>query len=78
MKDKVLDILVNISGVEEVKDDLDLDLFENGILDSLGVIELLLAIEDEFSVKIEPTEVERDEISTPNKIIEYLSKKVNE
>lgn len=75
MEEKVFDILVEICGVEDVREDSDINLFDNGLLDSLGVIELLLAIEEKLGIKIEPTEIEREEIETPKKIVEYLSKR---
>lgn len=75
MEEKILDILETITGVDEVKEDRDINLFENGLIDSLGVIELLVQIEEKLGIVIEPTEVEREQIETPNKLIEYLSKR---
>jgi D-alanine--poly(phosphoribitol) ligase subunit 2 len=73
MEEKVLDILISICGVDEVKQDRDIDLFETGLLDSLGIIELLVQIEEKLGIVIEPTEVEREDINTPNKLIDYLA-----
>jgi D-alanine--poly(phosphoribitol) ligase subunit 2 len=73
MEEKILDILESICGVDEVREDKDLDLFDSGLLDSLATIELLIALEEKLGVKIEPTEVQREDIDTPNKIIEYVS-----
>ena len=39
------------------------------ILDSLGAIELLVALQDNFGVSIAPTELEREEMTTVNLII---------
>ena len=39
------------------------------MLDSLGAIELLVSIKEEFGVSIAPTELEREEMNTVNKII---------
>lgn len=72
MEQKILDILVGLCGTDEVIEDRDIDLFENGLLDSLGTIELLLQLEEKLGVKIQPTELQREDISTPNKIIKYL------
>lgn len=73
MNEKILEILEEICGTDEVRNDLDIDLYESGLLDSLGTIELLIKIEEELGIKIEPTEIEREQIQTPNKIIKYLS-----
>lgn len=72
MKEEVLKILEEICGDEVVREELDLNLFDAGLLDSLGVIELLIKLEQEMNIVIEPTEVNREEIDTPNKLISYL------
>ncbi|MDS1003607.1 D-alanine--poly(phosphoribitol) ligase subunit DltC [Clostridium sporogenes] len=76
MEQKILDILVDVCGDEEVIEDKDVNLFDSGLLDSLGVIELLLQIEEVLNVKIQPTEITREDIQTPNKVIELISKRV--
>ncbi|KOR26074.1 D-alanine--poly(phosphoribitol) ligase subunit DltC [Clostridium sp. FAM 1755] len=76
MEQKILDILVDVCGDEEVIEDKDVNLFDSGLLDSLGVIELLLQIEEVLNVKIQPTEITRQDIQTPNKVIELISKRI--
>ncbi len=66
---QIIDLVVEISGEDEVADDLDMDLFEEDILDSMAAIELLVALKDNFGVSIAPTELEREEMNTVNKII---------
>lgn len=73
MEEKVLDILETISGTDEVKHSRDINLFEEGILDSLGFIELLIELEEKLGVKIDPTEVDRGDIETPNKLVNYIN-----
>jgi len=75
MENKVLDILEEICGTDEVRLDRDVKLFDTGILDSLGFTEFLIEIEEQLGIEIAPTEVLREEVDTPNKIIEYLSKR---
>lgn len=75
MEEKVLAILEELCGTDEVRNDKNLNLFETGILDSLGVIELLIKIEENFGIKLQPTEVQRTDIDTPQKIIDYLKKR---
>ena len=69
MEEKILDILENICEDDAFREDFDMDLFESDLLDSLGFAELLVTIEDEFGIVISPSEVERDDLSTVNKII---------
>lgn len=69
LDEQIIDLVVEISGEDEAADDLDMDLFEEDILDSMAAIELLVALKDTFGVSIAPTELEREEMNTVNKII---------
>ncbi|MDF0479611.1 D-alanine--poly(phosphoribitol) ligase subunit DltC [Vagococcus sp. PNs007] len=69
LQETVLDILEELTGTEEVKDNLELDLFEEGLLDSLGTVQLLVEIEGQCGVTIPVADFERDEWATPQKII---------
>lgn len=73
---KIIDLVVEISGEEEVAEDLDLDLFEEDFFDSMAAIELLAALEEEFGVSIAPTELDREEMNTVNKIIARVSERL--
>lgn len=75
MKEKILDIIVELCEDEEVRENLDMDLFEEGLLDSLAFAELLFAAEEEFGVIIAPSEIERSDINTANKIISLISER---
>ena len=72
LEEKMLDILEEVCGDDEVRTNRDEDLFALGLLDSMGAIELLVDIEDVFGVHIAPTEVERDEMNTVNLIIHQV------
>ena len=73
MQEKLIDILERICEDEVVREDLDLDLFEAGLLDSLGFTELLVDIEDTFGIVISP--LEREEMATANKILALLAER---
>lgn len=76
VEEKMLDMLEEVCGDEEVRDHRDEDLFGLGFLDSMAAVELLVDIEDEFGVSIAPTEVEREEMNTVNLIIEQVEKRL--
>ena len=78
MKEKILDILVELCEDDEVRNNLDMDLFEEGLLDSLAFAELLFEVEESFGVIIAPSEIERSDINTANKIISLISERVRE
>lgn len=73
---KVLDLLEDVSGDPSVRDHLDEDLFDLGFLDSMAAIEFLVSLEDEMGVSIAPTEVDRSEMNTANKIVAQVAKRL--
>ena len=75
MEEKVLDLLEEICEDDIVREEKDLDLFEEDILDSLGFAELLAMLEEELGVVIAPSEVVRDHVNTANKIIALVKAK---
>lgn len=75
MDDRILEVLEKVCGDDDVKTDRDINLFESGLLDSLGLIELLIELDKKLNIKIEPTEIDRSDIETPGKLIEFISKR---
>ena len=50
LKDEILDIIADVCEEDDVREDLSLDLFEEGLLDSLGVAQLLMELEDKLGI----------------------------
>lgn len=73
MQETVLDILEEICEDSVVRQDLDMDLFESDLMDSLGFAEMLVSIEDQLGIVIAPSEVAREDIKTPNKILALVA-----
>ena len=69
VEERMLELIEEICDDEIIREERDVDLFEEGLLDSMAAIELLVAIETEFGVTIAPTAVEREEMNSVNKII---------
>ena len=76
MRDKLLDIIENICGDEIVKENPDINLLEEDLIDSLDYVRLLLDIQDEYGVVLSPSEFTREQMDTPNKIIETVSARI--
>ena len=72
MEEKVLDLLEEICEDDVVREDLDINLFEEDLMDSLAFTELQVGIEENFGIVISPSEVERNDVETPNKIIALI------
>ncbi|MGI5904711.1 MAG: D-alanine--poly(phosphoribitol) ligase subunit 2 [Candidatus Pararuminococcus gallinarum] len=69
---KIIDILCDICGAQPEEIDGDLDLFEEGLLDSFGVIQLVLALEEAFGVTLEIGDIPREKLATPRKIASLI------
>ena len=72
---KLTDLLVDELGIE--RDDITADAkFEEDLdVDSLGVVELLMALEDNFGVKIPDEEAEQ--ITTVGEAVDLVESKLN-
>lgn len=76
MEEKVLEILYEACDDRVIYTDENVDLFETGLLDSMGFIELLITLEEEFDIEISPTEIRKDELNTPRRLIAFLKSKL--
>ena len=76
-KNRIFDIIEEISEDDSFREDLDADLLDLGILDSLGMVTLIIALEKNFSIKLPITEINVEDVNTPNKIIKLVEGKVN-
>ncbi len=75
MEEKILTILEEICDDPAVREERDLNLYEEDLLDSLGFVELLVRIDEECGVVISPSEVGREDVNTVNKIIALVESK---
>ncbi len=76
VEEKVSALISQVCDTDEVLADPDLDLFEAGLIDSMGFVELLFGLEQEFGIQVPPTEIERDDVSTVNKILAFVNEKL--
>ena len=72
MEEKILEILAEVCEDDVVKEDLDISFFDNDLLDSLSFVELLVEFEEKLNIVVSPSEVTREDMDTPNKIINLL------
>ena len=68
IKSQVIEIIDELF-MEDVSDMMDEDLFDAGVLDSMGTVELIVEIENRFDIRVPVTEFGRDDWNTANKII---------
>jgi acyl carrier protein len=72
----VYDVFRDVLGVR-VPDD-DTDVIATGLLDSLGVAELLLTLEERFDVTIDMASLDLDDIRSVRSIVALLTRLVDE
>ncbi len=75
IESKLVDLLVEELGIEREKISMDAKFEEDLEVDSLGVVELLMALEDNFGVKIPDEEAEQ--IGTVGEAVDLVEKKLN-
>lgn len=77
LSEQALRMLVEVTGIDQVRMSLDLPLYEHQIMDSMKTVELMLLIEEELGLKISPAEFERESWSTPRRIIADLERRLH-
>lgn len=71
-KELALEILENVCETDEVREDLDMDLFEAGLIDSLSSINILLEIEEKLGLKLQITDLDKSDIASVNNFEAFL------
>jgi D-alanine--poly(phosphoribitol) ligase subunit 2 len=74
-RQKVLDVIAEACEDEAVKENPDIEIFEEGLLDSFGVVNLLMLITEKLGIDVAISEFDREEWRTPNLIVEKLEQK---
>ena len=68
IKSEVIEIIDELF-MEDVSGMMDEDLFDAGVLDSMGTVELIVEIENRFDIRVPVTEFGREDWNTANKIV---------
>ena len=72
VKSEVIEIIDELF-MEDVSDMMDEDLFDAGVLDSMGTVELIVELESRFDIRVPVSGVGRDDWNTANKIVEGVT-----
>lgn len=71
IKETVLAILEDLTGTD-FTNELNTDLYEDGILDSMATVQLLVEVDGQLGITVPISEYERDEWATPEQIIAQI------
>lgn len=74
--ERVAGVIAGIARDEEPKRNVDVHLFETGLIDSFGTVELMLALEAEFGVPFSPAEFDAEAWATPRKIAAIVAQRL--
>ena len=72
IKAEVIEIIEELF-MEDVSDMMDEDLFDAGVLDSMGTVELIVELENRFDIRVPVSEFGRDDWNTANKIVDGVT-----
>ena len=76
MEQKILDLIYEVCDDKIIYDKRDVNMFDTGLLESMDFIELLMNIEEEFDMEIQPEEIKKDEMATPNMLVAFIQSKL--
>lgn len=76
IKSEVLAIIDDLF-MEDVSSMMDEDLFDAGVLDSMGTVELIVELESHFNIDIPIEEFGRNDWNTANKIVAGVTELCN-
>lgn len=77
VKETVLSVLEDLTG-EDLSGKMDENIFDNGLMDSMASVQMLLALQEDLDIDVPVSEFVRDEWNTPNKIVEKVKELANE
>lgn len=77
VKKTVLSILNDLTG-EDLSEKMDENIFDNGLMDSMASVQMLLQLQEELNIDVPVSEFNRSEWDTPNKIVAKVKDLAND
>ena len=77
VKETVLSILNDLTG-EDLSEKMDENIFDNGLMDSMASVQMLLQLQEELNIDVPVSEFNRSEWDTPNKIVAKVEDLAND
>lgn len=76
MKEEVLEIIIKLTGYEDLRKNINIDLIKEDVLDSLAFIQLISELEEKYDIEIQPTQVSVDTWKSVDRIVEMVKGKM--
>lgn len=77
MREEILDIIVKLTDYSELRNNDNIDLIEEDILDSLSFIELINELELKYNIEIQPTQVDSNTWRSVDNIVKMVEELMN-
>ena len=77
VKETVLSILNDLTG-EDLSEKMDENIFDNGLMDSMASVQMLLQLQEDLNIDVPVSEFNRSEWDTPNKIVAKVKDLAND
>lgn len=72
MLEKIMSILNDTCGAQDGELTPDINLFDAGLLDSFGVVQLIVELEEAFQISLDIESIPRGAIATPALIVRLV------
>ena len=72
MKKEIIEMIVSLTGCEDLRSNTEINLIKEDILDSLAFIELIAQLEERYDIEIQPTQVPSDSWNTVDSIVRLV------
>lgn len=76
--DATVQSMQDILGLEEMTSELDLNLWETGLIDSLGLVAVIIRIEELLKTGIRIEEMQAEDFTTIRKMVSAISAQLGE
>ena len=77
MKEIILEMVIRLTGYEELRNNQNINLIEEDILDSLAFLQLINELNNEFDIEIQPTQVSSDTWNNIDNIVKMVELYMN-
>lgn len=74
---RVLDVLARVTGDDRVLSELDLLIYDQQVIDSLGTVVLIVSLGETFNLDISPADVDPKDWATPRLLMADVERRLS-
>lgn len=76
VRERVIQVLRDVTESDDVLTQPDLPLYGSGLLDSLGTVTLIVALDEEFGLTVSPAEFDPHAWATPARVVADVERRL--